>query len=143
MASSRGAKTARHALPGVVVPARLDYGLRGLLAVARGAGERVKVEQVARREGLSTKFLASTLTALRHAGIVDAQRGTDGGYRLARPASEITVVEVFEALGPDGAGRPAPSWRTIESTVREALSDLTLADVLEDGARSRVNGRRR
>lgn len=129
-------------LPGVVVPARLDYGLRGLLAVARGGGDRVKVEQVARREGLSTKFLASVLTALRHAGIVDAQRGTDGGYRPARPATQITVAQVFDALGPDGSSRPSPSWRTIDSTVRDALSDLTLADILAAGGRAPANGRR-
>jgi Rrf2 family protein len=123
-------RASRNAIPGVVVPARLDYGLRGLLEVARSGGRRVKVERVATQHGLSQKFLATTLTTLRHAGIVDALRGTDGGYRLARAPDQITVVEVFDALGDEADGVPEPAWVCIEDAVRTALAALTLADLL-------------
>ncbi len=126
----RGIRASRHAIPGVVVPARLDYGLCGLLEVARSDGGRVKVERVARQHGLSQKFLATTLTSLRHAGIVDAWRGTEGGYRLARSPHEISVVEVFDALGDSTDGVPEPAWLCIEGAVRTALAALTLADLL-------------
>jgi Rrf2 family protein len=138
-ASTGRPRSARHALPGLVVPARLDYGLRGLLAVARASGARVKVEQMARELGISQKFLASTLTALGHAGIVESQRGIDGGFRLARAPERITIIEVFDALREVDAARPAPPWRCIASSVRDALRGLTVADLLAARTRPRAD----
>jgi Rrf2 family protein len=126
----------------VIVPARLDYALRALVSLALASTERTKVDVIATDHELSRKFLASTLTTLRDAGMVATRRGASGGYRLARPPAEITVVEVFDAISvrvPDTADaaptanraavRSAAAWSAIEQTMRAGLGSLTLAEL--------------
>ena len=85
--------------------ARVDYALRAaaeLASVADGAtGGRsrpVTAEQIARAQEIPPKFLESILLQLRRGGIVHAQRGPEGGYWLARPASEISLAEVIRVI---------------------------------------------
>jgi Rrf2 family iron-sulfur cluster assembly transcriptional regulator len=148
---ARSSHTSRYALPGVVVPAQLDYALRGLVSLALATEARTKVEVLASAHGLSRKFLAQVLVTLRNAGIVVTHRGSEGGYGLARPPEEIRMVEVFDALSPEVA---APSrvaaengsraaaltevaWDRLAATVHGALSGLTLADLTGADARTR------
>lgn len=135
--------TARHAIPGVIVPARLDYALRALLSLTVASTERTKVDVIATDHGLSRKFLAHTLTTLRDAGMVVTRRGASGGYWLARPAHEISVVEVFDAIsrvqpapvaapsrnGNQAAALSATAWDRIEQSLRAGLGRLTIADL--------------
>lgn len=130
-----------------------EYGLRCLLQVARAAGEApVSIPAVARAEGLSADYVAKLLRRLRLAGLVDSTRGVDGGYRLARPAGEITVWSALEALGGEffsdtfcachvGVKRRCarsrdcslrPLWRELQETVRHRLECIQLADLLRD-----------
>jgi Rrf2 family transcriptional regulator, iron-sulfur cluster assembly transcription factor len=75
------------------------YALRALVFLARhGGDEPVTVDAIARAEGLSEAFLGLTLTALARAGVLLGGRGPGGGYRLARPARSITLLEVVEAI---------------------------------------------
>ncbi|MGZ4800516.1 MAG: RrF2 family transcriptional regulator, partial [Acidimicrobiia bacterium] len=72
----------------MVVPAQLDYAIRGLVSLALATDDRTKIEVLAGDHGLSRKFLAQVLVVLRDAGIVSTHRGSDGGYGLARPPEE-------------------------------------------------------
>jgi Rrf2 family protein len=133
----------RGVIPGVIVPARLDYAVRAMLSLAQASTERTKVDVIAIEHDLSRKFLAHTLTTLRNAELVVTRRGASGGYWLARPATEIAVVEVFDAIshgehayatapsdGDDqGATGSAAAWWRIEQAVRTSLGALTLADL--------------
>jgi Rrf2 family protein len=127
-----------------------EYGLRCLLQVARERGpEPATIPEIAAREGLSPEYAAKLLRALRQADLVVSTRGAGGGYRLARPAREITVWEVVQALG--GSIFPAefceshpgqrhdcvhttacslrPVWSAVESAIRGVLQGVTLADL--------------
>ena len=128
------------------VSAKADYALRAAveLAAAEGAGP-VKGEQLARAQGIPPKFLENILLELRHSGLVQSQRGAEGGYWLARPAGEITLAEVIRAVeGPlanvrgtrpeaveyGGAAEPLRQvWIAVRASLRSVLESVTLADV--------------
>src|SRR5205807_6032471 len=75
------------------------YGVRVMVELARGIdGEPVPLAEIAARGGLPLAYLEHLVARLRKAGLVDSRRGSRGGYLLARPASEITMAEVVEAL---------------------------------------------
>ena len=79
--------------------AQEEIGVRCLVQLAREPGGAATIHEVARAEGLSPAYVAKVLAVLRRAGLVHASRGRDGGYALARPAEDIALSEVFEALG--------------------------------------------
>ena len=81
------------------ISAKVDYALRVLLELAAAPPESpLKGEALATSQGLPVKFVENTLVELRRAGVVSSKRGSDGGYRLARPADEIAVADVFRIL---------------------------------------------
>jgi Rrf2 family protein len=91
----------------VQVSARAEYAVRAAVELARLPAHRaISAERVAMQADLPAKFLEAILTDLRHAGLVLTQRGAQGGCRLARPADQITVADVFVAVeGPAGQVR--------------------------------------
>lgn len=127
-----------------------EYGLRCLVQVARHQGERpLTIPEIAEAEGLSTEYAGKLMRALREGGLVRSTRGAAGGYRLARPAREITPWDVIEALGgsffPESFCDAHPGqlrdcihtldcsiralWRRVEGAVRDVLKSVTLADL--------------
>ena len=77
--------------------ARVDYALRAVVELASGpAGpdRPVTADQLAQAQGIPPKFLESILLQLRRGGVVNAQRGPEGGYWLARPAADISLADV-------------------------------------------------
>jgi Rrf2 family protein len=129
----------------VHIPAKVDYGLRALLALA-AASEPQTAELLAAEQQLPPRFLGAILSELRRAGLVASQRGADGGYRLARPAATITVADVIRALdGPlaevrgyrpeatfyDGAAENLRAvWVAVRASLRSVLEHVTLADIV-------------
>lgn len=138
-------RTLRHDLP-IRVSAKADYAIRAAseLAAAEGRG-LVKGEQIAVAQGIPLKFLLNILTELRHARIVRSQRGSEGGYQLARPGAEITLADVIvavegvlstvqdsraEGLRYVGAAEPMGDvWRAVHATLESVLVSVTLADL--------------
>jgi Rrf2 family protein len=132
------------------VSAKIDYALRALLELAAAPPGPVKGERLATAQDIPPKFLENILTELRRAEIVASQRGVDGGYRLAKPAAEISVADVVRALeGPIASVRgmrpdeieytgPArslqPLWVELRASMREVLEGTTLADLVERSA---------
>jgi Rrf2 family protein len=143
---TRSTHPSRHSLPGVVVPAQLDYGIRGLVSLALSTDDYTKVDVIATDHGLSRKFLAQILVNLRNAGIVDTHRGSEGGYRLARLPEEITIIEVFAALSPTpeeprhwvngsrAASVTHDAWDQIGTAIGNALRALTVASFVSGTA---------
>lgn len=75
------------------------YGLKALVYLSKlPAGELAFVGEVASANNIPKKFLDAILGELRNAGFVISRKGKDGGYRLARPASEIKVGHVIRVL---------------------------------------------
>jgi len=77
-----------------------EYGLRCLLQIARaGEGASLTIAEVSEREGISAPNVAKIMRLLRRAELVRSTRGKAGGYTLARPASDLRVLDVVNALG--------------------------------------------
>jgi Rrf2 family protein len=130
------------------ISAKEDYAVRATIELAIAGGGPLKREQIAEAQSIPTAFLQNILVELRHAEIVEAQRGREGGFRLARPAAEITVADVVRAVsGPlatvRGVRPPAveyaPSaaplrevWVALRANVRTILEHVTLADLAAD-----------
>jgi Rrf2 family protein len=76
-----------------------DYGVRALVDLAEHFGEGpVQSREIAERQDIPELYLDQLLTTLRKAGFIHSRRGPQGGHLLARPAGEITLAEVVEAL---------------------------------------------
>ena len=131
------------------VSARADYALRALLTLAAdGDGARRSCESLAAAQRLPPKFLESILSQLRRGQLLVSIRGAEGGYRLARPATEISVAEVIRVVdGPlaevrglrpehtsyDGAATNLQHvWIGLRAALRSVLEAVSLADVLAD-----------
>src|SRR4029079_18423799 len=104
------------------IPARVDDALRALLVLAAAPdATRVKLTEVSDAEDLSPRFLSTLLVALRDHGLVHSHRGAMGGYWLARPSSEITVADVYDAVdtrGPipfPGSEVTGGLWQSLET----------------------------
>jgi Rrf2 family protein len=127
-----------------------EYGLRCLLHVARLEGPgTITIPTISEHEGISTSYAAKLLRLLRRAGFLKSARGAVGGYELARPADQIYVGEVLEALGGRlfdesfceahaGLGLTCSHsvdcsvrtlWRTVQLVVDQVLSKVTLKDL--------------
>ncbi len=87
------------------ISARTLYGLRALVTMAgMRSGDPVSIQVIAEEEELPNKFLEGIMADLKRGGFVRSKRGANGGYLLARPASEITVLQVIRHL--DGPVAP-------------------------------------
>jgi len=130
----------------VQISAKSDYAIRALLNLAAHEPDLVKVDVIVREQGLPRKFVEAILGELRRASIVRSQRGAEGGYALARPASEITLGAVIRAVdGPlaevrglrphetsyEGVAQHLPDvWIAVRTSLRRVLDETTLAQVL-------------
>lgn len=130
------------------VSAKADYAVRAAAELAAAAeGRPLKRDRIAEAQVIPAKFLETILLDLKHAGIVKSLRGADGGYALARPASEISVADVIRAVeGPmatvrgervesveyPGAARLLREvWVAVRAGLRRVLETTTLADLVE------------
>jgi Rrf2 family protein len=130
----------------VRVTAKVDYAIRAALELAAAPeGKPVKGERIAQAQSIPLKFLENILLELRHQGLVQSQRGAEGGYWLARSADEITLAEVIRAVeGPlanvrgsrpesveygGPAERLQDVWIAVRASLRSVLEAVTLADV--------------
>jgi Rrf2 family protein len=102
-----------------------DYALRCVLEVARH--ERLSAAEIARRQGLSPSFVAKIVSTLARAGILETHRGAAGGVQLGRPATEIALLDVVQAV--EGPIRLARCVRT--PPVCDLVDRCPLAPVLQ------------
>jgi Rrf2 family protein len=83
----------------MLINQKKQYALRAVFELARHPdGPHLKSAEIARSQAIPQRFLEIILNQLKHAGIVAAKRGYTGGFRLNRPAHEITVRQIFQAL---------------------------------------------
>jgi Rrf2 family cysteine metabolism transcriptional repressor len=135
---------------------RAEYGVRLMVELGRQSGDGpVSLSAIAEQERLPLSYLEHLVAKLRNAGLVESQRGAHGGYRLGRPAGEIDMLVVVQAL--EGAIAPMECfhetpegkvscshetdgdqacatkflWTRVQGGVTKALSETTLADMVE------------
>ncbi len=128
------------------ISAKVDYAVRALCTLADADGRAVTAEALATAQGLPVKFLESILNDMRRAGLLLSQRGADGGYRLSRSASAITVADVFRPLDgplaevrglrPEAANYEGSAehlqnvWIAVRANLRAVLEHVTIADIV-------------
>ena len=146
--------------------AKSEYGLLAMIDLAcRVDRGPVSAREISDRQGIPAKYLEQLFVGLRKAGLVGAVRGAHGGFALERPATEITVLDVVEAL--EGSLRPtvcdgdraaacgrgdacaaAGVWDRATSAARDVLDSTTLAslarvqEVLDESSASERHGER-
>src|SRR5213595_2105228 len=141
---------------------RAEYGVRVMVELARREAddprECVSLSEIADGDELPLAYLEHLAARLRKAGLVESRRGARGGYLLARPADEITMAEVVEALegsiapiecitaDPDGSivcaretepGHRCPTkllWTHVRFSIVRTLQDTTLSELVPKAA---------
>ena len=87
------------------------YALRLMAELARYApGTTVSLKEISERQNLSLKYLEQIVTPLARVGLVKSERGSQGGYRLSRPAAQITAGDILRAV--EGEIVPVPCLAT-------------------------------
>lgn len=121
----------------ISITTKSPYALRALVELYRyGDATPVPIGELARRGEIPVQFLEQLFATLRRAGLLRSQRGVKGGYSFARPATEVTVLEIVELLdGPVGHGADGV-FAEAASAVRGVLAESTVADVAEAEARA-------
>lgn len=134
----------------MLISAKVDYAIRALAELAAHGGNDaitwVKAEFLADQQDIPSKFLEAILRDLRRAGIVNSQRGADGGFRMARPPSEVTLADVMRALegaisevrgvAPENINYEGAAihlqqvWVALRSSLRRVLEGVTIADIV-------------
>lgn len=125
------------------------YGLRAMIDIAVFAGEDpISIRDISAREGISERYLEQLMVLLKKSKLIVSQRGAKGGYRLARPASEISIGDILRAL--EGNLNPVDCklfmdegcevendcvmrfvWNRISEGINQAVDNLYLQDLAE------------
>jgi Rrf2 family protein len=127
---------------------RSDYAIRAMLALTRAGDGLLSSRKIAEEMKIPPRFLPQIMGDLTRAGLVDAHPGRAGGYRLARPASTVTLLTVIEAVegdphrqicvmrgtpcGQDGECGVHGVFYAAESAILEKLSSATLQSIIDE-----------
>jgi Rrf2 family cysteine metabolism transcriptional repressor len=125
-----------------------EYALQAIFDLSsQPPGQPVKIADIARRQNIPQKFLELILSSLKQGGFVESRRGAEGGYLLARPATAITIGEVFRFFegGQNGKSRSKRKfdspfedlWRRVDEAVSEVVDQTTFADLLRSWTEKR------
>jgi Rrf2 family protein len=116
----------------ISITSKSPYALAALVELHR-QGDRgpVPIAELARRRNIPVQFLEQLFATLRKGGVLRSQRGVKGGYSFARPAGEITVLELVELLdGPVGRGATGV-FAGAADAARAVLAGSTVAEVAD------------
>ncbi|MBN1764818.1 MAG: Rrf2 family transcriptional regulator [Sedimentisphaerales bacterium] len=78
---------------------RVRYGLRAMVELAKESGGRpIPLRKLAENQAISIKYLEQMVASLKSDGLIESVRGAEGGYKLARSADDITVLDIYNSL---------------------------------------------
>ena len=136
----------------MVISTKGRYALRLMIDLAQHCDEGfISLKTVSQRQDVSLKYMEAIAAALNRANLVVSQRGKEGGYRLSRPASDITVAEVLHSTegsmasvscldaGENRCERAAqcltlPMWKKLDAVMDNYLSGVSVQDLLDGKA---------
>lgn len=138
---------------------RARYGLRALIDLGTySEDEAVSIQSIANRQNLSVSYLEQLMAKLKKAGLVESTRGAAGGYRLGKPAGEISVGDVLRVLegnleavecpGNESAGGCEGAdlcvakyvWKRINDSITKAVDTMMLNQLIEE-SRKKAGGK--
>ena len=131
----------------MILSTRSDYGLVLLTYLAKAGEKHLSLSEVTKRTGLSLYYLEQIANTLRRKRLIKSIRGTEGGYKLARKASDITLYEIIKTMdGPvtftkcSQKGcvcksvyfcRNMKVWQRLQKSLDKTLEDITLANFVK------------
>ena len=134
----------------MIVSTKGRYALRVMVCFARrGGGEYIPLKEIAEAEGISQKYLESSMSVLSKAGFVDAVHGKGGGYRLNREPQDYTIGSILKltegrlnvaSCTTQGAAacsrseccQALPMWEKLDKMIDDFFEGITLADLLQE-----------
>lgn len=127
------------------------YGLRALIDLALySENETVSIASISARQNISESYLEQLIAKLRKAGLVTSVRGAGGGYKLAKPASEISVGDILRALEGSLDAVKCPGleeknscdgsefcvtkyvWQKINDSINRTVDEIKLEQLVEE-----------
>ncbi len=134
----------------VKLTTKTRYGTRAMLEIARAYPDRsVKRKEISITQEVSSAYLENILTSLKEAGVITAQRGANGGFRLAQRPETITLLQIITALegtiapvdcaeNPESCGRSNCCttfrvWQSFHTAQQKFFQNITLRDLIEMG----------
>jgi len=138
------------------ISAKADYAVRAAIELAAAPnGKAVAAERIATAQGIPLNFLEHILADLRIAGVVRSQRGSDGGFRLAREPRQVTIADIIRAVeGPLATvrgGKPEETkypgvasqlprvWIAVRKNLRSVVEHVTVADLANASLPDSIN----
>ena len=136
-----------------MISATAEYALRAAVFLASRPSKPATVQSIARATKVPAGYLAKVMQDLTAAGLVNSQRGPGGGFSLARPAPELTVLDIVNAVDPVQRIRKCPLGNPAHATnlcplhrrlddamklVEEALGGSTVAELVDSPANRRT-----
>lgn len=130
------------------------YAVRLMLDIAQYSnGENVSIKDVAQRQNISIKYLEQIVNMLSKAGYLRSQRGSQGGYKMTKPAKEYTVGDILRVTEGDmapvscledevnqcprvGVCPTIKLWAGLYKTVQEYLDSITIADLVKENEKN-------
>lgn len=143
----------------MIISTKCQYALRAVYEIARAeSGSVVTIRDVAEAQHVPQRYLEGILNQLRKGGVLEAQRGRHGGYKLAKGPKEITVGDVVRII--DGAIRAVvcveeskvtdcpmrencvflPTWNRVQEAIDEALDYSSFDQLLKMEMESQAAG---
>lgn len=116
----------------ISVTSKSRYAVVAMAELARSGDRPMPVKELAERRDIPDQFLEQLFSTLRRSGLLSSHRGSKGGYTLARPPEEISILEVVQAL--DGkVGQEADEaggiWADGVEALREVFGGTSIADI--------------
>jgi Rrf2 family protein len=135
----------------VKLSVKSDYAARAVLGLARHAASSapVPVEALATEFGIPPNYLTQILIELKGQNIVRSHRGKEGGYRLARPAAEITLGDIVRCVHGQTFDSPAihdphcpaelkTAWRSVQTAIDAALDAIDFQRLADEGSEKKM-----
>jgi Rrf2 family protein len=135
------------------------YGLKAILDIALFCADgTVSISEIAERTKISVNYLEQLIPKLKKAGLVTSTRGAQGGYKLAKEASEISVGNILRALEgdlalvdcvSDGSDSPCESaglcvtkyvWQKVNTSINQAVDSMMLSELVEQSRNINPSG---
>ena len=134
---------------------RAIYGLRAMIDLGvYSEQEAVSIQSIAGRQNISVSYLEQLMAKLKRAGLVESTRGACGGYRLGRPADEISVGDILRFWRRSGSARVSGTspeencetkdicvaklvWKRINDSITQAVDTLMLGQLIEESRKNR------
>ncbi|NMA24030.1 MAG: RrF2 family transcriptional regulator [Clostridiales bacterium] len=130
------------------ISTRGRYAVRLMLDLAQHPDQYVTIKSISERQGISAKYLEQIISTLSRSGYVKSIRGSQGGYKLAKPASEYTVGAILRliegSLVPVACMEDEPNqcprsetcatldvWKKIDAAVSGVVDGITLEDLVK------------